>query len=233
MLRYANEFNGVRVAAGIGYERATDIPTAVGCVPISGLAPAALNPGVSNTCVNPPGAGPANLVDAGEVSAWGAGLSLLHVPSGLFIQGHYLAADFDNPNPVTNPVTGYWAQVANKKDANQWLVQAGITKNWFGFGNTALFGEYSKSTDWGAGIGAGRTFTAPAGSGLVTISNVTDTDLTVWGIGVTQNIDAAATELYLNYRNFSADITGCINNVCGKASPDDFHAVIGGARVKF
>ena len=72
-----------------------------------------------------------------------------------------------------------------------------------------------------------------AGSGLLTVSNVTDTELTVWGIGLVQNIDAAATELYLSYRNFSADVTGCIADSCGTASPDDFHAVIGGARVKF
>src|SRR5262245_8523389 len=134
MLRYAGEFSGFRVAAGIGYEDATDIPTAAA-----------------------PNQGPANLVDAGEVKAWGAGLSVLHVPSGLFAQGHYMAANFDDP-PGTNPVTGYWGQVAGHKDSTQWLVQAGITKNWFGFGNTALFGEYSRSNDWGAGNGAGRNF---------------------------------------------------------------------------
>ena len=81
----------------------------------------------------------------GEVEAWGAGLSLLHVPSGLFVQGHYMAADFSGTGS-----TAYWGQVANvgvtggqKSDATQWLIQAGITKNWFGFGNTALYAEYS------------------------------------------------------------------------------------------
>jgi hypothetical protein len=237
MLRYANEFNGVRVAAGIGYERATDIPTAVGCVSIPTIPNANLTAGSSNTCVNPPGAGPANLVDAGSVSAWGAGLSALHVPSGLFIQGHYLAADFDNPNPATNPVTGYWAQVANKKDANQWLVQAGITKNWWGFGNTALFVEYSKNNDWGAGTGAGRNYnTAITIPGTVNVAGVVDTDMTVWGAGITQNLDAAATELYLDWRHFSTDINCSAN--CGvgfgRSLPTDaFDAVIAGARVKF
>ena len=112
MLRYANEFNGVRVAAGIGYENATDTQTAVGCVGIANIAfdPA---PGAGQTasCVNPPGAGPANLNDPafnGEVKAWGAGLSLLHVPSGLFVQGHYMAAEFEGTGS-----TAYWGQVAN------------------------------------------------------------------------------------------------------------------------
>ncbi len=214
MLRYAGEFSGFRVAAGIGYEDVTDTQTAAGTA-----------------------AGPGNLGDPalnGEVKAWGAGLSVLHVPSGLFAQGHYMAADFSGTGS-----TAYWGQTTTgipvglqKKDANQWLIQAGITKNWFGFGNTALFGEYSKSTDWGAADGAGRNFAAPVGgfgATTVAVNNVTATDLTVWGLGITQNIDAAATELYLNYRHFSADITAGGS----KVPTEDFDAVIGGARVKF
>src|SRR5262245_32036219 len=227
MLRYAGEFSGFRVAAGIGYENVTDKQTAAGSL-----------------------AGPANLVDPaldGEVKAWGAGVSVLHVPSGLFAQGHYMAADFSGTGS-----TAYWGQTTTglpantqKKDADQWLIQAGITKNWFGFGNTALFGEYSKSNDWGAGDGVGRNFAAPlTGPGQVgvAVNGVTDTTLTVWGVGITQNIDAAATELYLNYRHFSAEGTctgagaGCAGAAGGpskKLEGEDFHAVIGGARVKF
>ena len=59
--------------------------------------------------------------------------------------------------------------------------------------------------------------------------NVTDTKMTVWGLGITQNVDAAATELYLNYRHFSADVTA---DGAGLAI-EDFDAVIAGARMKF
>jgi hypothetical protein len=214
MLRYAGEFSGFRVAAGIGYENVTDTQTA----PLGASGPGNLNDPALN----------------GEVKAWGAGLSVLHVPSGLFAQGHYMAADFSGTGS-----TAYWGQTTTglpvgvqKKDATQWLIQAGITKNWFGIGNTAVFGEYSKNTDWGAGDGAGRSYAAPVGGfGAVTaaVNNVTDTDMTVWGLGITQNVDAAATELYLNWRHFSADIT----TTGGKVATEDFDAVIGGARVKF
>ncbi len=60
---------------------------------------------------------------------------------------------------------------------------------------------------------------------------MTDTDLTVWGLGITQNIDAAATELYLNWRHFSADIKA--NGGTLSVPTEDFDAIIGGARVKF
>src|SRR5262245_40293368 len=230
MLRYAGKFSGFRIASGIGYENATDKQTAAGT-----------------------GAGPANLVDPaldGEVKAWGAGLSVLHVPSGLFAQGHFMAADFSGTGS-----TAYWGQTTTglpvgvqKKDADQWLIQAGITKNWFGFGNTAIFGEYSKSNDWGAGDGVGRNFAAPltgAGQIGVAVNGVTSTELTVWGVGITQNIDAAATELYLNYRHFSVDGTctgaATLTSPCGgaagghgkKIEGEDFDAVIAGARMKF
>jgi hypothetical protein len=208
MLRYAGEFSGFRVAAGIGYENVSDRPTSAS--PNAG--PNDLNPAIT-------GADP-------EVKAWGAGLSVLHVPSGLFAQGHYMAAEFS----CGAGVSGYWGQTVDcKSDAKQWLIQAGITKNWFGLGNTAIFGEYSKSTDWGAAKGAGRDFGVSTIPGAVAVNDVTSTELTVWGIGITQNIDAAATELYLNYRHFSADITAG-----GAGLPtEDFDAVIGGARVKF
>ena len=72
MLRYANEFNGVRIAGSVGYERVTDIAT----------------PGVVD---------PNNVAYTGrrpDITAWGIALSAMHVPTGLFIQGHYNAADF-------------------------------------------------------------------------------------------------------------------------------------------
>ena len=246
MLRYANEFNGVRVAAGIGYEDATDRFTANSCVPIANIAFApAPGPGQSAACVNPPGAGPANLVDNGEVKAWGAGLSLLHVPSGLFAQGHYMVANYDDPRAPLTQTTTYWGQVLGHKDSMQWLIQAGITKNWFGFGNTALYAEYSRNNDWGAGVGNGRNFSAAAIPGAVAVNGVTDTNMNVWGLGVTQNLDAAATELYLGWRHFDPEIkcTGAATAVgaCAGAAggpaknlgTDSFAAVIGGARVKF
>jgi hypothetical protein len=166
----------------------------------------------------------------------------MHVPTGLFAQGHYMAADFHGANLG---VSQYWGQdAANKKNADQWLIQAGISKNWFGLGNTAIFGEYSISNDWGAGLGTGRSYTNASSPGATAVNGVTSTELTVWGVGITQNIDAAATELYLDARHFSADITctgaggpgvctGAAGAVATKLSTEDGIFVIGGARLKF
>ena len=74
---------------------------------------------------------------------------------------------------------------------------------------------------------------------------MTDTELTVWGLGITQNVDAAASTLYLGYRNFSADVTctgattaagqcaGAAGGAAKKLNTDDLHVVLGGMVVRF
>ena len=241
MLRYANEFNGVRVAAGIGYER-------------SRIARRRRRSTRRRAFWS---------VRMPDIQAWGGALSVMHVPTGLFVQGHYMAADYNAPGHVAN---GYWGSAGGptKKDATQWLIQAGISKNWFGIGNTALYGEYGKATDWGAEA-AGRNFAGNYASDcwlpvarerrlcihppeLHAVNGVTDTEVRIWGMGITQNVDAAASTLYLGYRNFDADIscTGAttaatvsarVRQAAGTPSKtlptEQIHVIIGGAVVRF
>src|SRR5215475_147737 len=67
MIRYANEFQGFRLAGTVGYERVTDVFT----------------PNVVD---------PTNVAFTGrrpDITVWGFALSAMHVPTGLFVQGHY------------------------------------------------------------------------------------------------------------------------------------------------
>jgi hypothetical protein len=83
---------------------------------------------------------------------------------------------------------------------------------------------------------------------FTTVNGVTDTELRMWGLGLTQNVDAAASTLYLSYRNFDADIrctgaAGAAGACAGAAQPvgtpsknlptEQIHAIIGGAVVRF
>jgi hypothetical protein len=226
MLRYANEFNGVRVAAGIGYERTTDRAT-----------PATLDPTAAAFTGPKP-----------DQSFWGGSVAVMHLPTGVFIQGHYMTGDYNDPNHV---VSGYWGSAggATKSDWTHWLIQGGIAKNWFGIGNTALYAEYGVSEDFGA-ESAGRNFPGtvafgapfnPAANSLAnftTVFGVTSTELRIWGIGITQNVDAAASTLYLGYRNFDADVSCKANCLTGTGAPtkldtEQIHVIVGGAIVRF
>ena len=218
MLRYANEFNGVRIAGALGVERVRDVFT-----------PGVISPSdVAFTGPRP------------DITAWGIALSAMHVPTGLFVQGHYNGVDFGNEAPGL--ASGYWGQSAAgvKKDTAHWLIQAGISRNWFGYGNTSVYGEYGVATDWGANVG-GRNYTT---AGFTAVQGVTDTDLRVWGLGMAQNFDAAATAVYLGYRHMEADITctgaggpGVCTGAPGatptKLDTKDIDVIVMGARVLF
>jgi hypothetical protein len=236
MIRYANEFQGFRLAGTVGYERVADIST----------------PGVVD---------PANIAYTGnrpDITVWGFALSAMHVPTGLFVQGHYNKADFGG-NVIGAP-SGYWGEsTTNKKPADHWLIQAGISKNWFGYGNTSVYGEYGVANDWGADFTGGstnstigRNFGAPAGTtGFTPVNGVTSTEMRMWGFGIAQNIAAAATDLYIGYRHFEADIkctaaNDALGNVCaGAAAPvgsspvtktlptEGIDVIVAGARVLF
>ena len=284
MLRWANEFNGFRLAAGIGYEAWHDrwqnptLNVAANPTAITSQNGLITGVGANGNFNNFGQSGVSSIRPDGD--AWGFSLAGLHVPSGLFAQGQYMHVEFNNAGSTTS---GYWGETCGaatsggtqvnitpvltspghtlpttatcnpKADADFWQIQGGITKNWFGYGNTAFYGEYNQLHNFGAEIG-GRSFasnsTAPQSNGFTNVFNVTHTDVQVWGLGLVQNIDAAATELYLGWRHFdistNSDMTcvagapgGIVGNT-GKAPGttyfcqfENFDTVVGGARVKF
>jgi predicted porin len=141
----------------------------------------------------------------GEDRVLAGSLSVLHVASGLFVSGAIANRDIDD----------YGGVPGVDVEERYWSVRGGISKNWFGIGNTVPYIEYHKwksDRDNVTGIPGADT----------------GNEAEIWGVGVVQNIDAAAMELYLGYKNHSVDFTSTVNN-----NTDDTHLVIGGARIKF
>jgi hypothetical protein len=162
-IRYAGEFGGIRVAAGIGYMEQDG----------------RVNPVQLDT-------GPRNIDNE-----WSGSVAVLHTATGLFAQGHYAESEF-----------------FNGEDAKFWMVQGGITKNWFGLGNTSLYGEYGNAQDY-------------IKIGLPALSSEVD----FYGVGIVQQIDAAAMEVYLGWRRFESDVTNTADG--------ELDLVHGGARIRF
>jgi hypothetical protein len=113
--------------------------------------------------------------------------SIMHVPSGLFLTGAAGNREWSGQQlPGVND---------NSKDTSFWYLTGGIAQNWTGLGNTVLFGEYGEY-DNGTSNYVISGFQAPRPS----------TTVTMWGVGVTQHISAAAMEVFATYKNFDLDI---------------------------
>ncbi|MEW5964341.1 MAG: porin [Pseudomonadota bacterium] len=138
-----------------------------------------------------------------------AGLYIQHVPTGLFVYGAY-GAEFDD-STYQNPVVQ-----ANLTDGEKWYVKAGIRQRWSPLGHTVLYGEYSQNND---------LFTPGMAA-----AGVTGSELNQWGVGVVQEVDAAAMSFWLAYRNLEGDYSGV-----GVVNPnmDDLHIVKAGALISF
>jgi hypothetical protein len=105
-------------------------------------------------------------------------------------------------------------------ERERFYTQAGIEKNWFGVGATTLFGEYEKSN---MGNYAAAIFNADGT--IAATPAFADAEATVWGLGVVQKFDAAALDLYLTYRNISAEVNG--------DDVEDWSEIYAGAKIAF
>jgi hypothetical protein len=210
-LRYAGEFSGFRVAAGIGYINNSSGLNEVTPDQDDCALPAA---GKTATC---------------RPSQWKGSASILHVATGLFATGAYVRQDNASQTKTSQ------GALIERPDTQLFYLQGGIAKNWTGLGNTVFYGEWARVDDGATGR------LAPAFGGLNNFVFISDSTATVWGLGVVQHIDTAAMELFLSFRRYSADITGCDTSgggACPGPTPGvapiaDFDVVMGGARIKF
>jgi hypothetical protein len=148
-----------------------------------------------------------------EAEKWQGSASILHVATGLFLTGAFVEQSYD----VAVPDTTYW------------YMQGGITRNWTGMGNTVLYGEYGRFEDGGVGVTYGA-------DGVGTAHTIDASEVTFWGIGVVQHIDAAAMEVFLAYRNYEATVAGTAGtsvNTFFDGNLDDLSVVTAGARIRF
>ena len=212
-LRYAGEFSGVRLAAGIGYRQINDFNNGDG----------------TGGCSNLSGSAAESAVDCNQL---GLSIGVLHTQTGLF--GHFAYGRSEDKN--RDRLYGI-----NVQDIDEtYYVQAGIERNWFGIGKTTLYGEYFFG-DIGAGLNNGAVRTVGATDVLNSFgatARLNASEVNVWGLGVVQSVDSAALDLYIGYRNYSSDVTlrsgtAGAGTVARSGSVDDFQAVLAGAIIRF
>jgi predicted porin len=133
-----------------------------------------------------------------------------HVPTGLFIYGAYGHLDENFAGVDAN---------------NTYYIKGGIRQHWNPLGHTVLYGEYLRAENNNLsfsdnGSNGGLPFPDFEGEGAVK----------VWGLGVVQEIDAAAMSVWVKYRHLDADL----DDVAGYSVPTDSFQYVGvGALINF
>jgi hypothetical protein len=209
-LRYAGEWYGFRVAAGVGYRWYGDREPDV-------------------LVVGPPG----RKLDDTDRRHWLTSASIMHLATGLFVSGAYTNYEFRGDNAF-ELIAG---TNRNRPDIPLWWVDAGIQKNWTGWGATTFYGEWGQFDNGTVGLPASVAYPGlgPGAAGAFLDGTiVVDSDVTWWGAGAVQKIDAAAMDLYIAYRQYEADAVisgGPANQIPGGLNGIWF--IQAGARIQF
>ncbi|MDX2266116.1 MAG: hypothetical protein NW215_14245 [Hyphomicrobiales bacterium] len=164
--------------------------------------------------------------------------SAIHGETGMFISAAAGARD-EEKNSFTIANVG---DFKIGEDSYFYFLQSGLSKHWLPLGKTSIYGEYGLYNNFSSG----SVLRADFGAGLRDVGILLDNEVTRWGFGVEQSIDASATLLYANVNYFSADSTYCPApwRGCAAGLPnaptknqklpvEDWSGVVLGARIQF
>jgi hypothetical protein len=143
-----------------------------------------------------------------EFSELKGSLGAMHLASGLFAWSASARRNYDEIDSVANP--GGW----------DWYIQAGLKRPLWTIGPTAFAIDYGNHADIRAGL------SLPA-----TSLTVESSQARFFGAGLTQWIDAAATELYVGWRRYDAEPLHLGNG--DRLAVRDLDVFISGMRIKF
>jgi predicted porin len=147
-----------------------------------------------------------NWDNRGELDAqyFQAGVYLQHVATGLF--------GLINYGDMEGDIGAY--------DAETWYGKIGLRTKFNHLGATVFYGEYLNADGQG-----------DVGDGLSVVSTSID-EVEVWGLGIVQEVDAAAMSVWVKYRNLSADTS--VNSLTGfDDGVEDFDYVGVGGLINF
>lgn len=115
---------------------------------------------------------------------WGGSASVMHMPTGLFLDGQYGVSDGLQTVNFTVPIINATLPIGVADvELRTYGLRGGFERNFNGLGKTTLYVEWSRLEIDDAGV-----------------------DPQLWGVGVVQGIDAAAMSIYASYRHIDLDL---------------------------
>ncbi len=155
--------------------------------------------------------GPGALAQAAnfDASAWQVGGYVEHVATGLFVYGAYAEDSNDTPGNL-------------KPDGEMFYVKGGVRTRLSSLGHSVFYGEYGDKED----MMSQANFAAGANG----------SELTQYGIGVVQEVDAAAMSVWLAWRHYELDLNCAAATVCAAVNApglEDLDIIKAGALINF
>ena len=152
------------------------------------------------------------------------GAYVQHMHSGLWLYGAY--TDIESDDQFVNGDAGYL-------NNDSWYIKSGLRRRWHPLGHTVLYAEYqhwNQDALRAYGINNGG---APGGGTCSAFFAECTAETDMWGLGVVQEIDAAAMSLWLTYRNIQADVKDVRGGSTGSVPTEDFQYAKFGALINF
>ncbi len=154
----------------------------------------------------------------GDSAAVMGSVALMHTPTGLNVN-FAAGTEIDGGLGIGNAGTAAYNN--DTTDAQYWYIAGGINRDFTGLGNTSIYGEYGHYDYDNAAL--------------------VDDTVEMWGLGIVQHFDSAATELYLAYRHWDQDQSAavlngaaCTTSSCAYYGSDgDVDQIKAGMRIKF
>jgi hypothetical protein len=242
-LRYAETMGQFRIAAGVGYSQWSGADRgmcSIGAVGNSSVA--ASNPVLGGTPLNDAGSN----TDCDSIQA---SASLMHVPTGLYVSGGGAQLNDKNSQEAFNAkstfngasMLGLAPRSGNDGKTGMWWVQAGWQAKLNTLGNTTFWGQIVQY-DLGLGVNNSIVQRVAANDQINSLNAnamLAGAQTTYWGLGVSQEITAAAMTLYAGYHVGSTEIALAAENSnltvnrAKSRAVDDFHTIYTGATIRF
>ncbi len=152
--------------------------------------------------------GPGNLLEVNgpgfDASAFQVGGYVEHVPTGLFLYAAFASENIDTPGNL-------------KPEGDMFYVKGGLRTRVNSLGHSVFYAEYSEKDD----MMSTRTFDT---------LGITSSELQQFGVGVVQEVDAAAMSVWLAWRHYEADLEAGPGNTI---PTEDLDIVKAGALINF
>ena len=199
-VKYAADWGKFKISAAYGFTHVAD----EGCT-----APFA--------CTNIPFFGGGGVPSQGyrkQVELHQVGISLMHVPTGLWGYGYYEHED--------NNGTRFIGPAANANNPETWFAKAGIRRSWIPLGATVIWGDGGQYFDQFTGL-CGRPNANPTclvsintspfdsnGNPTSELVNVNGSRVDRWGVGIQQEINSASLQLFFRWQHLELDLKAAL-----------------------